>query len=151
MQQFYQIRTRNSFFLFAQLNEFPQMIAHGKSFCEATDAHLIRTFYRANKIFPSQICFAICYHMCSHERQFASSFCQRNIEIMKELIKVFVLMITIGPALCRQCEEDLIGFRKLGMHRKSSSQQWKAKLKFKAASAFNYAIPVLFLFKTQPM
>lgn len=46
-------------------------------------------------------------------------------------MKVFVLIITIGPSLCRQCDEDLVGFRKLGMHRKylrhNGTQDWGSR------------------------
>lgn len=40
---------------------------------------------------------------------------------MEKLIKFILLIVTLAPSsLSRQCDEEIIGFRKLGMHRKSN-------------------------------
>lgn len=58
---------------------------------------------------------------CSFERETSHSK-------MESLIKFVLFVIAIVPSFCRQCDEDIIGFRKLGMHRKS-------KFRFKVISA----------------
>lgn len=39
---------------------------------------------------------------------------------MDNFIKFVFFIFTIAPSICRQCDEDIIGFRKLGMHRESN-------------------------------
>lgn len=64
-----------------------------------------------------EICFTICYHdvIVSPLHEFDSETSK-----MERFTKMFLFAITIGPSLCRQCDEDVIGFRKLGLHRESS-------------------------------
>jgi hypothetical protein len=59
---------------------------------------------------------------------------------MKHFAKFIVLLLLtvvgVGPSICRQCDEDFIGFRKLGMHRKSKYKSMKKqKLQKKSSSS----------------
>ena len=57
--------------------------------------------------------------MFSSKRQFVLSF--RKIDILLEMqsfIKFVLLSVVIATTFCKQCDEDIIGFQKIGMHRK---------------------------------
>lgn len=72
--------------------------------------------------------------------QYASSSGRRNIAT-DEMIKVILLVITVvALSLCRQCDEELVGFRKIGLHRKSPHNNGNSKLGFKVTSALSDAI-----------